>query len=506
MKFTYSSGHRPLEGYTLKRGIGKGGFGEVYYAISDGGKEVALKLVRDHQEVELRGVAQCLNLKHPNLVDLYDLRTDARGDHWVVMEYVSGESMSTVLSRHPEGLPIELAREWFLALSRAINYLHDQGIVHRDLKPGNIFLENGSVKVGDYGLSKAITTSQRTAQTQSIGTVHYMAPEISTGNYNKQIDTYAAGIILYEMLTGHVPFDGESSGEILMKHLTSPPEMKKVPQAFVHVLTKALSKNPVHRFSSMAEFARAVEEAGQEKAPKAAKADAKDTKEVPIKPGFAKVVEVGSVPPQQTLGGMVGELTGSMLLSTLFAAIGTAMWAALVYRDAVGGHLADLRVVFFLTVAASWLILIPTKFWGRVTDDTWGRRIVLMVLGCFVGLLALWLEGTTWQSLWSAPGEDLFGTSVMAPSLSLAGAICFFAVCFFSLRWWKSTDRTRSQRFSFVPIIASSFLAVLLMIPLLWPWTHGAVVMVMTSVIVQLASPWDAPKPRSDRPVRLRYA
>src|SRR5262249_38049045 len=88
MKFSYSSGSRPLDGYTLKRGIGRGGFGEVYFAISDGGKEVALKLLRDNQEVELRGVAQCLNLKHPNLVALYDMRTDPRGDHWVIMEYV----------------------------------------------------------------------------------------------------------------------------------------------------------------------------------------------------------------------------------------------------------------------------------------------------------------------------------------------------------------------------------------------------------------------------------
>src|SRR5713226_1596078 len=88
MRFTYSSGQRPLDGYTLKRGIGRGGCGEVYFAVSDGGKEVALKLLRDNQEVELRGVAQCLNLKHPNLVNLFDLRIDNHGDHWVVMENV----------------------------------------------------------------------------------------------------------------------------------------------------------------------------------------------------------------------------------------------------------------------------------------------------------------------------------------------------------------------------------------------------------------------------------
>src|SRR6516162_2169034 len=243
MRFTYQSGQRPLEGYTLKRGIGRGGFGEVYYAVSDGGKEVALKLVRGDLEIELRGVAQCLNLKHPHLVSLYDLRTDTQGDHWVVMEYISGEPLNIVLNRHPQGLPQELAQQWFLALARAVGYLHDHGIVHRDLKPANIFVEGGIVKVGDYGLSKFISGSQRTAQTQSVGTVHYMAPEISSGNYNRQIDIYASGIILYEMLTGRVPFDGESAAEILMKHLTDQPDLSKLPAAYVPIVAKALAKD-----------------------------------------------------------------------------------------------------------------------------------------------------------------------------------------------------------------------------------------------------------------------
>src|SRR5262249_45691143 len=128
MKFTYSSGQRPLDGYTLKRGVGRGGFGEVYFAVSDGGKEVALKLVRGDAAVELRGVAQCLNLKHANLVGLYDLRTDGQGDRWVVMEYVAGEPLNVVLQRHPKGLAVELAREWFLGLAKAVGYLHDHGI------------------------------------------------------------------------------------------------------------------------------------------------------------------------------------------------------------------------------------------------------------------------------------------------------------------------------------------------------------------------------------------
>src|SRR4051794_77418 len=276
MRFSYKCGQRPLDGYTIKRGIGKGGFGEVYYALSDGGKEVALKLVRGDTQVELRGVAQCLNLKHPNLVALYDLRADSNGDHWVVMEYVAGESLNNVIARHPGGIPRDLAREWFLGIARAVSYLHDHGIVHRDLKPANVFLESGTLKIGDYGLSKSISTSQRTAQTQTVGTVHYMAPEISTGNYNKQVDVYAAGVILYEMVTGKVPFDGESAGEILMKHLTSPPDLNRVPAEWKAVVAKALAKNPAHRYANMSEMARDVgavpERGGRARARRAAKA------------------------------------------------------------------------------------------------------------------------------------------------------------------------------------------------------------------------------------------
>src|SRR5213594_96328 len=127
MRFTYSSGQRPLDGYTIKRGVGKGGFGEVYFAVSDGGKEVALKLVRGDGEVELRGIAQCLNLKHSNLVALHDLKTDRDGNSWVVMEYVAGKPLHEILSQpeHKKGLPRELVRQWFTSLARAVGHLHD---------------------------------------------------------------------------------------------------------------------------------------------------------------------------------------------------------------------------------------------------------------------------------------------------------------------------------------------------------------------------------------------
>ncbi len=261
MRFTYPSGSTPLEGYTLKRGVGRGGFGEVYFALSDAGKEVALKLIRRNLDVEVRGVTHCLNLKHPNLIALYDIRTDEHDDRWVVMEFVSGESLEDAIERHPQGMPIEMVLQWFTGLAAGVAYLHDHGIVHRDLKPANIFLDNRTVKIGDYGLSKFISCSRRSGQTESVGTVHYMAPEIANGRYGKEIDTYALGIILYEMLTGHVPFEGESVGEVLMKHLTAEPDLSALAEPYRGLVRSAMAKDPEARFTSVTEMVRRLPEA-----------------------------------------------------------------------------------------------------------------------------------------------------------------------------------------------------------------------------------------------------
>lgn len=509
MKFTYSSGQRPLDGYTIKRGIGRGGFGEVYFGVSDGGKEVALKLVRGEQEIELRGVAQCLNLKHTNLVNLFDLRTDSQGNRWVVMEYIAGEPLSIVLNRHPKGLPAELAQQWFLALARGVGYLHDHGIVHRDLKPGNIFLENGLVKVGDYGLSKFISSSQRTAQTQSIGTVYYMAPEISTGNYNKQIDIYAAGIILYEMLTGQVPFDGESAGEILMKHLTSPPDLSKLPGEYVPIVSKALAKNPAQRYASMAEMVKAVEAVGSRE--QSAPTRPAPSPRVSVPP--ARPEPIPSVLPAVSFRGQVAELSGSLALAAVLSALLSTLCAALVRSD----DLSWIGSLFFITVAISWGVLIPTKFWTVRNGDSWLRRVVMLGMGALIGAGALWLHGwsprnPTMQSTvsaWDSPGFPNQWLQATREGISVgAGYLSYFALALCALRWWKMTDRFRSHRFSCFPLLAAGFWG-LILLPFVWPvgeLPYGAVALVMASIIVQLVSPWEQPPPPPVKRMRLRYA
>jgi len=532
MKFTCSSGQRPLDGYTIKRGVGAGGFGEVYYAVSDGGKEVALKLVRGNADIELRGIAQCLNLKHGHLVGLYDLKTDAQGDHWVVMEYVSGEPLSVVLNRHPNGLPPELAQQWFLALARAVAYLHEHGIVHRDLKPANIFLENGILKIGDYGLSKFISSSQRTAQTQSVGTVYYMAPEISTGNYNKQIDVYAAGIILYEMLTGRVPFEGESAGEILMKHLTSPPDLSKLPAEYIPVVGKALAKNPAQRYQSMTEMAKAVEAADRAAKPAAvpgrngtgspmpgpapaAPPSEGPGKSVPFQLGQAvgQAVQRDDIPnvlPAVTPRGQIAELCGSMALAAVLSLLLGVLYAALAKSNWM-----EVGALFFLTLAISWAVLVPAKLWEGKPGDSWYRRSIMMILGAALGLGALWLNGWRPQDSaadWTTQSGQHVGINVGgAPSeISVpAGYLCYFALALGAIRWWKMADRRRPQRFSCFPVLAAGFWALVLLFVLPkpeMPYAAGAIALVTAAVIVQWVSPWEPPPAPTGRRMRLKYA
>ncbi len=520
MKFTYRSGQEPLPGYTIKRGIGLGGFGEVYFAVTTGGKEVALKWIRANLDIELRGVQQCLNLKHPNLVHLYDVRADDQGNHWLVMEYVAGEPLSAILARHPNGVAPELAAQWFQGLAQAIHCLHEAGIVHRDLKPANIFLENGIIKVGDYGLCKLMADSQNAGMTKDIGTVHYMAPEISTGNYNRQIDVYAAGVLLYEMLTGNVPFEGESAGEILMKHLTAAPDLSKVPKQFVAILQKALTKNPANRYASIMELAKDV--AAAMKQPGAA-----TPPPLPVShPRTEEIPTVIPVTPGMLFQERLADLTGILLWSIVASAAFAAGWA-LVF-GAIDNY-AKLVPIFFLTLVSSWCVLIPTKLWPPISrNDSWPRRLIHLTLGLGIGLFALWLEGydipMPWNAVarmealqpWQPPldpptGMRVFNTLYRSNNTSMPILTCYiayFGLMFLVLRWWKVAQLYRGTRFSIKAMFAVMFWAFLLLF--LLPGLHqreiGFVSLTLAAVVCQVVAPWKERVPVRKKKVRLATA
>src|SRR4051794_37945085 len=137
--FQYKHGDRPLEGYTIQRAAGRGGFGEGYYAGSDSGREGGPKIVQADEQVELRGVRHCINLKSPHLVSIFDVRNGQDGQPVVIMEFVSGPSLRELLDEVPTGLGPQKAAFFLREIGKGLTYLHDCGIVHRDLKPANIF-------------------------------------------------------------------------------------------------------------------------------------------------------------------------------------------------------------------------------------------------------------------------------------------------------------------------------------------------------------------------------
>jgi eukaryotic-like serine/threonine-protein kinase len=559
MKFTYRWGQRPLDGFTIKRGLGQGGFGEVYFAVSDGGKEVALKLIRGHSDTELRGIANCLNLKHPHLVHLYDLRTDMEGHRWLVMEYVHGESLSGVLNRNPSGLPEAQAREWFLQAARAVAYLHDHAVIHRDIKPGNLFVESGLLKLGDYGLSKTVGSSQ-VAQSSNVGTIHYMAPEIASGNYSKYVDIYACGVMLYEMLTGEVPFKGESWAEIAIKHQTDTPKFDRVPEAYRGILDRALDKNAARRYRDMHEFIQALETQVPGSIPVAQVLSDTITHVPPqavpqtvLQPVAGSAGSVGPAPSRTNLPATrpgkaaptwrskLSELANAMAVTPLPAFAAVLVWAVFSGRGTLDWP--TLFAIYLLTIAATWLTLVPAKVWEGEKSPSY-RRLKMAAGGILLGLFALWLEGWTMPKFLAvlddsnvvmasadAPMEGAEQPATDSKKIKLSrskksgeepilykpetvflGYLAYFGSMFFLLRWWHNAERYREEKFSVWPIAGTALAAYLGLTiigdMLRYPMPPNYVIVSLAGAagVIQLVSPWSERPPRKPKKMRLPNA
>ncbi len=536
MKFTFAPESTPLPGYTIKRAIQRGGFGEVYYALTDGGKEVALKLLQNNPDIEIRGTRQCLNLKHQNLVTIFDIKSDDDGDVWVVMEYVTGQGLDRVLAENfPDGMPPEEARWWLAGLADGVGYLHDRGIVHRDLKPANLYREGGLVKVGDIGLSKIITPSQRGAQTESIGTVYYMAPEVSRGEYGREVDVYSTAVVLYELLTGRVPFDGETTAEILMKHLSEEPDLSPLPIRFRPVLAHELTKDPTARTPTLEQLLKEFDAAetrptsiepppsteppvvgtvdsARDGIPTTDDAvlldnDAPPTRPKPVtRPGrpprTASIsylpLSLRPIPLPQRMMEMTAAMTAAIPFTALLA---TGIWLLGMSHD------DPLAAVAYglTTLVAAWAILCSNKIWeGTGRESLHLRRLSLLCLGGGVGAVSWWFHQVLLLDLPSIAADQGSALVSSIGSLelvhgsqpTLAGYVMFFALLFGMRRWWWHTDTFRPRRLRVASLVLTLAVSCLLALVLGFPFRIATSWAVGISVVVQLAAPWISPENR----------
>jgi beta-lactam-binding protein with PASTA domain/predicted Ser/Thr protein kinase len=261
--------------YRIVRRLGSGGMANVYLAEDQElGRRVAIKILNDRhagdeQFVERfrREAKNAASLSHPNIVSIYD-RGEAEGTYYIAMEYLDGKSLKElILERGPA--PVSVAVDYARQILAALRFAHRNGIVHRDIKPHNVLVDGeGHLKVTDFGIARA-GASQMTEEGSIIGTAQYLSPEQARGTQVDQTsDLYSLGIVIYEMLTGTVPFTGDSPVEIAMKHLSATPEALSVrrpdiPKAVDMVVLRALAKDPAARYQSAEEMDADLERVGR---------------------------------------------------------------------------------------------------------------------------------------------------------------------------------------------------------------------------------------------------
>jgi serine/threonine-protein kinase len=252
--------------YVIKRKLGSGGMADVYLAEDQElGRRVALKLLNDRHAADdqfverfRREAQSAAGLNHPNIVSIFD-RGRAEGTYYIAMEYLDGRTLKELLVRNGP-TPIPIAIDYARQILGALSFAHRNGIIHRDIKPHNIVVGgDGRLKVTDFGIARS-GASQMTEAGSIVGTAQYLSPEQARGApVDPRSDLYSLGIVLYEMLTGNVPFTGDTPVEIAMKHLSQIPEppsklRPEVPHDLDAVVMRALAKEPDQRYGSTEEM------------------------------------------------------------------------------------------------------------------------------------------------------------------------------------------------------------------------------------------------------------
>src|SRR3954452_4473656 len=252
--------------YRIQRKLGAGGMADVYLAEDQElGRRVAIKILNsrhgnDDQFIERfrREAKNAAALNHPNIVSIYD-RGEAENTYYIAMEFLDGRTLKELIVGRGAA-PINVAIEYARQILSALRFAHRHGIVHRDIKPHNALVDgDGRVKVTDFGIARA-GTSQMTETGSIVGTAQYLSPEQARGtNVDQRSDLYSLGVVLYELLTGAVPFNGDTPVKIAMKQLSTvaePPSVRRsdVPRDLALIVMRALAKDPDDRYQSADEM------------------------------------------------------------------------------------------------------------------------------------------------------------------------------------------------------------------------------------------------------------
>ena len=260
-------GQKINDRYQIIKSIGEGGMANVYLAydtILD--RDVAVKVLRgdlsnDEKFVRRfqREALSASSLSHPNIVEVYDVGDD-NGQYFIVMEYIDGKNLKDLLKKRGK-LTVSEVVDIMSQIADGLSVAHDSYIIHRDIKPQNIMiLENGLVKITDFGIAMAMNATQLTQTNSVMGSVHYLPPEQASGKGSTlKSDIYSMGILMYELLVGQLPYRGDNAVEIALKHLKEPlpsirDELPDIPQSVENVILKSAAKNPKNRYNDAREM------------------------------------------------------------------------------------------------------------------------------------------------------------------------------------------------------------------------------------------------------------